>query len=289
MKKILSISLIFTLISSKILFSQEKNWGNVLIDIIESSNKNSKKNSPSQTNGFSRSNLINITFGSAFYQNNDVANHLLKSGIVRDLEEIIEKTLKVNKPINIYFVDDNTTIGNAYFMPSCNCIKISFDIIKKYASNASTTFTNINYGDAVNGAMSLILMHELAHYLIYNYDIPITGKEENAADQFAIMALLLASNYDVKFYNFAQLGIIGSFNDKPVNNREMVNVHAPTMERYYDMLTMFCGANLQNAKRLGLIGDKIFQLPTIRAINCEREYNSSAYTWRTLMKDYINL
>ena len=269
--------------------------GERLLDFINNVNNainESKKqtNAPSSPNTYTNTvtTQVNINYKNYFSQNSNISNYLYTSGIVSKIEKLLENQLKIDKPINVYFVDDNTTVGNAYFRPSTNSIYISYDIIKKQSDRGYELMSNMEYSKIVNGVVSLIFFHELAHFMIYNYKMPITGKEENAADQFAIMAMLYASNFEPNFIGYAQYGIVSSFtNDIYVTNRSLVDEHAPTMERYYDMLSIWCGANQQNAQRFNMIGEKNFQLNYDRFNRSRGEYENAERAWRSLMLPFM--
>ena len=266
---------------------------NVNNAIIESKKQTNSTPSNNTTNSNTYTNSVttqvNINYKNYFSQNANIANYLYQSGgIMSKIERLLEYQMKIDKPINVYFVDDNTTVGNAYFRPSTNSIYISYDIIKKQSERGYSLMPDVEYSKIVNGVVSYIFLHELAHFMIYNYKMPITGKEENAADQFAIMAMIFASNFEQSFIGYAQFGIVSTFtNDVYVTNRSLVNEHAPTMERYYDMLSIWCGSNKQNAQRFNMIGEKNYQLSYDRFNRSRNEYENAERAWRSLMLPFM--
>ena len=44
--------------------------------------------------------------------------------------------------------------------------------------------------DYVSGVLSFVFLHELGHALIHELALPITGREEDVADQLAVASLL---------------------------------------------------------------------------------------------------
>ncbi len=127
-----------------------------------------------------------------------------------------------------------------------------------------------------------IFYHELGHALIDQMGLPIFGQEEDAADvlsAFLIDALYeeetaIALAYDTAFGFQAEA-------DQSGDDVAWWDVHGPDLQRYYNAVCIFYGANPDAredvAEELGL--------PEERAAYCPEEYEQAAESWGTVLDD----
>ncbi len=127
-----------------------------------------------------------------------------------------------------------------------------------------------------------IFYHELGHALIDQMGLPIFGQEEDAADvlsAFMIDALFdeetaVALVYDTAFGFRAEADDTG-------NDVAWWDVHGPDLQRYYNAVCIFYGANPDErgdvAEDLGL--------PEERADYCPDEYDQAAGSWGAVLDE----
>ncbi len=238
---------------------------------------------------FEAKSSINFNMRSSFPSSDNVYRYLMLNPFLKDVESFIEKTLTLDAPLYIIFVDNDDTKFNAHFDPSCNCIRISYSIIKQNADKVMLNFRGTSYTQAVQGVTLQILFHEMGHYLVHNYQLNITGKEENAVDELSVMSMLFLANEKPEYYKSIFAGILGWYDtDANVSSRSMVDVHAPSRERYYDMLSLYLGAmGYNNAKSTDFVGNKEYQLDLQRLANSEKEYQKAYKSWTELMSRFL--
>jgi Putative metallopeptidase len=123
--------------------------------------------------------------------------------------------------------------------------------------------------DAVVGAFLQVTFHELGHGMFDIYDIPVFGREEDAADQMAGF-ILSQFGKDVARRTFP--GVVYLWqklaeSDGPVRRSAYADEHGTDLQRAYNYLCMAYGADpvtFQYVVDKGL-------LPKERAANCARE------------------
>ena len=119
--------------------------------------------------------------------------------------------------------------------------------------------------EAVSGAYEFIMLHEVGHALRHQLDLPITGREEDMADQFA--TLVLARQGD-KGAQAAVDGVLALQDDREFGESDYADEHSLGPQRYYNVACWVYGSNPD--KYAGLVGEG--GLPEARAERCPGEY-----------------
>jgi hypothetical protein len=135
---------------------------------------------------------------------------------------------------------------------------------------AETTPEGYRREDVILGAFLQVTFHELGHALFDLYNVPMFGREEDAADQMAGFILwqfgeevarrtLPGSAY---FWRESESGSDGWSRDL------FSDTHGNPMQRYYNYLCMAYGGNPDTFRDFVDAG----MLPKERAVNCPREF-----------------
>jgi hypothetical protein len=135
--------------------------------------------------------------------------------------------------------------------------------------------------ESVESLVVAVFLHESAHALIDILHVPVTGREEDAADQFSTLVLLGQPEGARKVMQVAHTYKVlsqDSLREPPAYWDE----HSLDAQRYYDTLCMVYGRDpKQNAKLMN--NDR---LPDERAEICEKDYQRIETAWKTLLKPY---
>lgn len=128
------------------------------------------------------------------------------------------------------------------------------------------------------------LLHEMGHLLIAELDLPVLGREEDAADQLGFLSLFLSADRqrDAGFY--ARLLDIADYWrlewQRPKPDYEEVHAwasHGLDAQRFYNLACLIYGSD---PDRLEWV-PKVTGLPMERALYCDQEYQqvSRALAW----------
>ena len=204
-------------------------------------------------------------------------SHQAMDSVVADFN----RTLALPNDIEVHFeeCDEN----NAFYDPERKRVSICYELIKNYVEKADVS---ISFEKKVEEASTFTMLHELGHALVHQFDIPITGKEENAVDEFAMMMLLDSDNSEAT--DLAIEGVFQFYYDSlDENGINFADEHAPSLERYFDLLSIYYGANPQDNQNY--VGEEDWQLTTARADLSESEYEKKRISWDALLSNHYKI
>ena len=137
--------------------------------------------------------------------------------------------------------------------------------------------------ETVETLVAGVVLHESAHALIHILKLPVTGREEDVADQFSTLVLLHQKDGARKVTEVALVHKVMSEmtqGEPPAYWDE----HSQDGQRYYDTLCMIYGRDPEGNTRLVSTN----ALPFERATICEQDYRRIESAWKTLLKPYAN-
>jgi hypothetical protein len=126
-----------------------------------------------------------------------------------------------------------------------------------------------------------VILHESAHALIHILKLPITGREEDVADQFSTLVLLHQRDGVRKALEHALIYKVMSqmYEGEPT---AYWDEHSPDAQRYYDTLCMIYGRDPEGNTKLVSSN----ALPVDRANICEQDYRRIVSACKTLLEPY---
>jgi hypothetical protein len=213
---------------------------------------------------------------------------------------VLEKLQEVFSPFRLPVELKLRTVGcdgvsNAWYQkprpgssdpPSVNvCYEYLAEILQSMPPE--TTPAGITPMDAMVGQFFYVFAHEMGHAIFDVLGIPVFGREEDAADDFATYlmlrfgdeesrALITGAAYSYrKYVQGSQLTVpLAAFSD----------AHSAPPQRFYNLL---CTAYGSDATRYGDFVEKGY-LPKSRAGSCKREYNTTAFAFHELIAPHVD-
>ena len=141
--------------------------------------------------------------------------------------------------------------------------------------------------DAAVGQFFYVFAHEMGHAVFDVFHLPIFGRAEDAADQFATYIMLqfgkdqarrliggAAYAYHLYMQNPQVTAPIAAFSD----------VHGAPAQRFYNLICLAYGAN---PTVFADVVDKGY-LPRERARGCRREYDQAAFAFQDLIEPHVD-
>lgn len=137
--------------------------------------------------------------------------------------------------------------------------------------------------------LRFILAHEVGHALIEELDLPVTGRIEDAVDQFASLLMQqvveAGETRDDVAWNLRMVAtdlLTGSQGQYPLE--AYADAHALGEQRYFNLQCLLYGSDQARFADLVEGGD----LPADRARTCPRETRRVAQAWWRLLRPYMD-
>lgn len=166
--------------------------------------------------------------------------------------------------------------ANAFYDPDARRVLFCYELLVELAR---LTAGQPNTEDLLSGAIGFILLHEVGHALIHGLQLPVVGREEDAADQFATLAFL----EDPEGAQEIAGALIWLASQVRGNRRftlaELADEHALSEQRLLNTLCWMYGRDPFGYVTVVASG----ALPGERAARCGIEYTQMRASWYTLL------
>lgn len=119
-------------------------------------------------------------------------NQLRQTGFLEQISEALSKGIALQDQVMVATAECGTE--NAFYLPQQRTIVLCLELFTQVIEGIHRDFANIATADEINqttsGALLFILMHEIGHMMIDRFQLPVLGREEDAADQIGAFFLL---------------------------------------------------------------------------------------------------
>tara|TARA_B100000676_G_scaffold269279_1_gene285085 strand:+ start:120 stop:1169 length:1050 start_codon:yes stop_codon:yes gene_type:complete len=246
----------------------------------------------------------------SLYTGEDTAIAWLKNTKLLEYEiEFLNENFRLEYDVEIIATECNeaNAFYDSYSKQIILCYELVDDIQEKYTlfhyDVLELTDDDWNYDDYNSYAFDVvdfIFWHEMGHAFIDIYKLPVTGLEENVADQFASLMLLYTYDETTGSYSLGQSMVdnVGTwfYNSDyyvteiyPLETGEEIipeywGFHALDMQRFYNVSCYAYGSNPHSPTVAYLVADG--WLPEERAANCEWEYQQIEYSFAYLLEPF---
>ena len=204
-------------------------------------------------------------------------------------EQALEKVIanlneRLALPFDIAVSFEDCDDPDAFYEPETHQLAICYQLIDEYYGLFSRHVKDKGkLDDAVRGAVASTFFHELGHGLVDAWQIPVTGKEEDAVDQLSTLVLIKQSEEGER------MALAGAVSFKLYADRDKGwehvywDEHSLDEQRFYDTICLVYGHDPE--KYAYLVQDGT--LPRERAELCAEDYPKIAKSWERLLKPYL--
>lgn len=194
--------------------------------------------------------------------------------------------LRLPKPVLIKFAGCDGSVNASYDSESASitfCYE-NLDYIQQNAPKTKTT-EGVEPDDVVRGTIIAIFLHEMGHALFDLLNIPVLGREEDAADHVATYVLLNLDKGDARKVILAVLyGVELRARDEKPTREHYADVHSLTAQRLFNVMCLAYGSDQESFAELV---DKD-HLPKERAEGCWAEYDQVTHAVSTLIRPHVD-
>jgi hypothetical protein len=187
-------------------------------------------------------------------------------------------------PFDIVVSFEDCHDPDAFYEPKTHQLSVCYQLIDEYYDLFSRKIKDKDKLDAaVRGAVASTFFHELGHALVDAWQIPVTGKEEDAVDQLSTLVLIRQSEEGER------MALDGAVSFKLYADRDKGwekiywDEHSLDEQRFYDTICLVYGHDPE--KYAYLVQDGT--LPEERAELCREDYPRVAKSWERLLKPYL--
>jgi hypothetical protein len=204
-------------------------------------------------------------------------------------EKLLEKAADdLNKalslPNDIFLRSKSCGEPNAEFDPKTQAITVCYELMEHFSNLYKSDGMKAEEADRkMFDAVRFAFLHEVGHALIYNYNLPMAGNEEDAADRCS------------SYINIEELGSEGvravlaaadafriESKQKSATKRDLADQHLLQEQRFYNSLCMIYGSDSQKYEYFVKDG----YLPRERADRCPGEYQRTVDSWINLLQPW---
>jgi hypothetical protein len=150
----------------------------------------------------------------------------------------------------------------------------------------------VTQADAICGQLFFAMAHELGHAMFDIFDVPVFGRQEDAADQFASFIILQfggeQSRRLIKGATYAYYDYVKNFKEKPkvtVPLAAFSSDHGSPEERYFNLL---CTAYGYDDKLFAAVVENEY-LPQSRAKKCKFEYEDLKFAFDQVFMPHLDM
>ncbi len=185
-------------------------------------------------------------------------------------------------PRDIDLAFDECGMINAFYNPNETSITFCYELLgllqEVFVPDGNWTQ---DAQDQVSGAIWFIMMHEVGHALVDVLDLPITGREEDVADQLAVVTLMEAGD---KGANAAYAGTMAI---QPATTAfeqtDFADEHSLGPVRLFNVLCWIYGSDPSKYDQVVAGG----RLPEGRAIRCPGEWDRMSKSWQRILQPHM--
>lgn len=178
--------------------------------------------------------------------------------------------------VDAYYWDATATVCYEYV-----------ELIQQHAPKVGTP-GGLTRADAIIGALVDTVLHEAGHAVFDLLDVPVFGREEDAADFFSAYILLRFTPEDAarlfQGVGFMMASEAKAALEKPRTARAYAGPHGMAAQRYYNLLCMAYGSDPKTFEDAVTKGG----LPAYRAEGCGDEFAMLERAFRKLILPYVD-
>jgi hypothetical protein len=257
----------------------------------------------------------------------DVRNMFQRDGVFQEIFDEVSAQIALPRDVAITFRDCGEP--SAFWSSDDKTVTMCYELISLYNTSYEQIETaeqgflqQASVEQVLTGTTLFVMLHELGHGLIDLFDLPITGKEEDAADQFAAMTLIGSDEDDDALEDRpSRLALLGAYffqklshSPDSLTRQILSNEHALGQQRYYEVMCLVLGSNTEVYGPIVALGvqmvndaaqnypylvtdariiewlertDDLNILPYKRALRCEKEFQRYNASWDYLIDTFM--
>ena len=205
--------------------------------------------------------------------------------------QVLEKIRELLNPVRLAspLLLQTTDCGMSNAFSNADSVTVCYEYVNDIWKNAPAqpTPSGIAPIDTVIGPLLDVFLHEAGHAIFANLQIPLLGREEDAADQFSTYIMLRFDKDEARRLilgsAFQYKGDLAS-PTMTIKQQSFADAHGTPAQRFFNLLCTAYGSDP------GLFADVVEKgfLPENRAVACKHEYAQLTHAFTTLIGPHID-
>ncbi|MGQ4582087.1 DUF4344 domain-containing metallopeptidase [Lysobacter sp. F60174L2] len=229
------------------------------------------------------------------------ARRVREQDLLRKLPEVEWLDGLLLLPATITYVAKACGEADAFYLPDRHEVVLCYEMLHALYGQgehlAETGGEGFDFGDSTPGQIAIryvlanvrfIVAHETGHALIDLLDLPVTGRQEDAVDQFAtsLMQYIGSDSESPKQIadnlRMASLWFLSRV-DTEFSLDAYADAHSLNLQRYFNLQCLLYGSDPERFADIVARGD----LPESRARTCPAEASRASNAWMRLLLPHL--
>ncbi|MFL5893032.1 MAG: DUF4344 domain-containing metallopeptidase [Solirubrobacterales bacterium] len=227
---------------------------------------------------------ISTSYAKPSGKDDAVGETFLKAVDIGNLANILGTTFEIPKHITLEAV--NGLDGGPHYDPSNDTITFQYGfaaLIYDTLQQNNPDWSQHKLGFATGAVIGFILEHEFTHALIHIYDLPVLGKEEDAADTLATLLLLKSPQGDKLALGAAEFWADFSGRQNPPAIADYADAHSLDLQRAYSIICDIAGSNQERYDEINQAGI----LPKGDIQSCPAQYQEDVKSFTQVLQPHV--
>ncbi len=202
-----------------------------------------------------------------------IAREAAEDSMLEDAVGRLNRMLRLPLPVDVYARECGSP--TSFYVPATRSVVVCYELLEK---RRATIEGDAQSSDPVESALyfgRFVTVHEIGHAVISELALPVLGRAEDAADQFATWWYLIANEpAPVVSTQLALTDDALAEEDRPLGD-----THEPPVER---VLNLECWLYAE-----GVVPTPSSLLPEQRRTQCGSEWKGIQSSWFRLLRPYL--
>jgi Putative metallopeptidase len=194
--------------------------------------------------------------------------------------KILSQVFVLPRDITVSFKECGT--DTTHYDASASLIVLCYELLESFRKDfeSSEVTTEKSSYWAVN-AGKFVFLHEVGHALIHDWNLPVLGREEDAADQFATFFLSLGGRDRLGLAWAAAVQLL-LVSQQQSNQYSAWDEHSSPLQRFYSIACLSYGSSPADYPDLSEA-----VLPTSQRDQCVAESQQTMQSWARLLQPHV--
>lgn len=231
----------------------------------------------------SRPGVLKLSYKKAANPDLRAMAQVLKEEKVFDIALPLAAQLRLPQDLPVSFEECGEQ--NAFYDTGTRSITMCYELFTQLGEMfADPESTDEEVGEAILGAAFFIFLHEFGHAMVHMLDLPITGKEEDAVDDFSTLVLINAGEEAAAASAIMHFGTLAEeYESGRSEDLAFWDEHSLNAQRVYSITCLIYGSDPEAYSMLA--GDD--GLPEARAARCPEEFRQKSRAWDKLLEPHL--